>query len=321
MFGFIPLAVDPITSSPTQSPITSPSSSPTMAPTFSPTLTPTTSPSSSPTASPTMSPSSSPTMSPTFSPTVSPTASPTVPCSTLKHVFTLLEPTAKCSSPSTTGKGRTNQVVETDGDYNGQSKVGKSAKRFASEFNKAVEAWFEGASSNIFSGDVALHDVLQSLTVDGLFGPNMNDKPRLVTFTVEFKPESPIDHIALTHAMNSLVGGEFDVDGGQCTVGSVMVSDVQTMYELFNGKTAKTGKCKGGYTAKSSKSHKNAKKSNLMVSARTLSTRSSTVAISVGLCGVAVIGAALIGFRHRRHRGYSALSTPVSLDTTTPLLV
>jgi len=104
------------------------------------------------------------------------------------------------------------------------------------------------SSSTIFNS-VPFDDIVDSITTTSVWTGNIWSH----TFVIEYKPESPIDHVTFSAAALDLANTDYEVDYCGCTVALSVMADVQSSYNMNaspgkSGKSGKSVKCKHAYT-------------------------------------------------------------------------
>ena len=122
------------------------------------------------------------------------------------------------------------------------------------------------------------------------------------SITLEFRPESPLDHIEFSLAGQSFIGSHtVSYCGCSVTVSVVESTASYNMAELETpGKSAKSPKCKGAYTVP-----KAGKKASMSIAAPLAATQASTtssVVIATVVVAVAIVAVGLLVVQRRIRR-------------------
>jgi hypothetical protein len=177
-----------------------------------------------------LSPTQSPTSSPTDSPTQSPTWSPTPACSNFVQLFTATEVANRCN-PAPLQEATTGKKASTACRRDGPASI-EDAFRVV---------W---SSSTTFSS-VSFDDIVDSITTTSVWTGSIWSH----TFVIEYKPESPIDHITLSDAATDFANTVYNsVVYCGCSVTLSVTDEVQSSYNL-DVSSKKSGKCNHAYTA------------------------------------------------------------------------
>ena len=233
---------------------------------------------------------------PTPSPT---TAAPTTPCSTFTQTFVITEvPT--CSAFPTTGKGKGKGTPQT-GPLSCPSRKSSDVSRDIGEALAAVYA-----TSSVF-GTVPFGDMIDDITVTSWGNASIGHWIHVVSFV--FKPESPLNHVAMAQA-GVAFEGTHAVSYCGCDV-TVDVADSTWGYDIAEERATSASASKSASVSKTGLSCKHAYKAAASVAAPTVvsSTATSSVVVGVALACVVVVAAVAMSIR-RRFRANSNNNAP-----------
>lgn len=165
------------------------------------------------------------------------------------------------------------------------------------------------ASQAIFA-TVPFGDIVDHITVTSVWdGANSQ---WIHTVEIEYKPESPLSHVAFSTAARTLVGSALVIEYCGCTV-TITITDTYSGYNMATGSTppkSKSPKCKGAYRPPKGM----AKKSTLTpIAATSSATTTTTVVAAVAVVSVVVVAA--IGFAISRRRVTTTTVTDESGET------
>lgn len=123
---------------------------------------------------------------------------------------------------------------------------GRGAKKDNQAFAAAFADRWELASDQFIQTPYGLQHVIDKLSTTASWSSE-NDTDRSATVTIDYKPRSPLGHVALAAAARAMVGEEVHMDYCNCDSILTIVSATTGYNQASSGAVKKSGACRDEY--------------------------------------------------------------------------